>query len=484
MPSFHNNRWTYLTEVLLANGWTEAAAGTVADLAIYDEGRYAAEKTSKHRGRMEFFSRVVTDPMANKRSAAFGLDAAGCIGSIAPPSYTDLAAWEAAVVAQPGELWFFKKMNCANSKGITVVADQDAGHQALALASVADAATRKALESTIDVDFIERLRSCLTAEGAPCPSVAELGRALSRTVAGAGGGGTPQARDAYRAKLESAMKGFVVQRGIQRPLLVSGGRKFCLRNYVVAFTRPIGAIPTPRRGVASSKVASSKEGEESARASDSTERLLEVFATSFQVGRPQKSAWSASSSDGASQFVDGTPDKYVDVSDGSQYDAARWTDAQFPQIKEAVARIARSFQWFEGQRAEPSCAASILGGGGASKAGEGPAAAKAPNNIVGAPAYQAHFSRQIAGKCNPMPLSIAASEGRIAILGLDFMIDEDDKPWLLEINAICNLKHSAVSAIDCRNKKRLAVTIFDLVFAPLVDPTLTPKVAPELFRVY
>ena len=361
MPSFHNNRWTYLTEVLLANGWTEAAAGTLADLAFFDAGRYAAEKTSKHRGRMEFFSRVVTDPLANKRSAAFGLEAAGCIGSIAPPSYTDLSKWEAAVAAEPDELWFFKKMNCANSKGITVAVDEDSGHQALALASVADAATRKALESTIDDDFVERLRACLTAEGAPAPSVAQLSRALSRTVAGGGGGSTPEARAAYRAKLDAAMKGFVVQRGIQRPLLVSGGRKFCLRNYVVVFTRPIGAIPTPRRGGAASKVGSSKETDLGACASESAKRVLEVFATSFQVGRPQKSAWSASSSDGASQFVDGTPENYVDVSDGSQYDVARWTDSQFPQIKDAVARVARSFQWFQGQRAEPTSAASILG---------------------------------------------------------------------------------------------------------------------------
>ena len=84
--------------------------------------------------------------------------------------------------------------------------------------------------------------------------------------------------------------------------------------------------------------------------------------------------------------------------------------------------------------------------GGASKVAEG-----ATNNIVDAPAYQAHFARQIAGKCNPMPLPIAATEGRIAILGLDFMIDEDDKPWLLEINAICNLKVRLCTVTVCAN---------------------------------
>ena len=35
------------------------------------------------------------------------------------------------------------------------------------------------------------------------------------------------------------------------------------------------------------------------------------------------------------------------------------------------------------------------------------------------------------------------------------MLDEDDKPWLIEINAICNMVHSKNSKVDTVKKKIL-----------------------------
>ena len=35
------------------------------------------------------------------------------------------------------------------------------------------------------------------------------------------------------------------------------------------------------------------------------------------------------------------------------------------------------------------------------------------------------------------------------------MLDEDDKPWLIEINAICNMVHSKNSKVDTVKKKKI-----------------------------
>ena len=45
------------------------------------------------------------------------------------------------------------------------------------------------------------------------------------------------------------------------------------------------------------------------------------------------------------------------------------------------------------------------------------------------------------------------------------MLDENDTPWLIEINAICNLHHSKNSERDTFNKTKLAEGFYDVVLA-------------------
>lgn len=85
--------------------------------------------------------------------------------------------------------------------------------------------------------------------------------------------------------------------------------------------------------------------------------------------------------------------------------------------------------------------------------------------------YISHFGGMMARKTNPIPEALSSSglldEGRVAVMGWDFMITTDDHPYLIEINAICNLIHSENSARDTFNKTNLAQAFFDVVLNPI-----------------
>ena len=252
------------------------------DLSFVDNGRQGLEAGSKFKGRVGFFSRAYTDVMANKRSAAFALTAANCCGpeGVVPASYTDHKEWEAAISARPAEdrgLWFFKKMNSANSTGIAVARTLEGGRQILAMESAAPKAA--GIDDLFGESFYERMRASLVAAAggveAAAPSVAALAQAFSAAVVGggntaaaaAGGTGAGQKPDPnpdpnqlmdeqeYEKKLATAMNGFVVQLGVERPLLVKGGRKCCVRTYVIAIARPT-KYASPNDALAAPKPAS------------------------------------------------------------------------------------------------------------------------------------------------------------------------------------------------------------------------------------
>ena len=93
------------------------------------------------------------------------------------------------------------------------------------------------------------------------------------------------------AKLAKAMNGFIVQRGVERPLLIKEGRKFCLRIYVVVCVRPTAASSTSLVGdVTAAAVSEVSEVEEKEGKTDSETtaasrdgRDMEVYVSPLEV---------------------------------------------------------------------------------------------------------------------------------------------------------------------------------------------------------
>jgi len=438
MPSFYNNRWPLLTECLLAKGWREAEEGEQADLAFYDEGKWQNERDSPRPARIKFFSRVFTDIPANKRSCAFAMLAHGLSPDIYPRTFVDFAEWEAAVQEQPlGEesLWFFKRKNSSNSKGISVTTSVEGGRQILALYAFLQGKGEPSVPgSLLGDDFAERMRGLLLAakerdgEGttsaealeSSVPSVAHLREALGLTLCSSS------------AKLEDAMRQHIIQEAVKRPLLIQGGRKFCLRTFVLVLVRPL----PPAGDIGSSDLATSNCHQ------------LEVYLSSLHHTRPMKAVFDSKSRDGRVQYED-TTSLFTSASDGSQFPAERWHERQFPRLKEAVCRIMGAFPMMN------------------------------PQELVESPGFIGFHGRSP----KPTPQVIPHDEGRVAIMGFDFMMDEDDKPWLLEINSICNMCNTKTSAVDTQNKTLMAEAFYDLVLAPLVDDSVEPKVTEHFHRV-
>ena len=89
------------------------------------------------------------------------------------------------------------------------------------------------------------------------------------------------------AKLAKAMNGFIVQRGVERPLLIKEGRKFCLRIYVVVCVRPTAASSTSLVGDVTAASASEVEEKEGKTDSETTAsrdgRDMEVYVSPLEV---------------------------------------------------------------------------------------------------------------------------------------------------------------------------------------------------------
>jgi len=438
MPSFYNNRWPLLTECLLAKGWNKAEEGEFADLAYYDEGKWQNEGNSMRPARIKFFSRCFTDIPANKRSCAFAMLAHGLSPDIYPRTFVDFAEWEAALKEQSQgdeSLWFFKKKNSTNSRGISVTSSVEGGRQILALHAFSQSKGEPPVSSSLlDDEFAERMRGLLLAAKerdavetssakdleASVPSVAHLREALGLALCSSS------------AKLEDAMRQYIIQESVKRPLLIQGGRKFCLRAFVLVLVRPLPLLGD----VGSSDVAASNS------------RELEVYLSSLHHTRPMKAPFDPLSRDGRVLWED-TTTLFCSAADGSQYPAERWHERQFPRLKEAVRRIMGAFPMID------------------------------PQELVDSPGFKGFHGKSP----KPTPQPIPHDEGRIAIMGFDFMIDEDDKPWLLEINSICNMQNTKTSEVDTRNKTLMAEALYDMVLAPLVDVSVEPKASEHFHRV-
>jgi hypothetical protein len=407
MPTFYNTRWPLLTELLESKGWTKPEGGALADLSFvptqWAKFTPYREVDNHCPGNMSIFSRIFLDLFSNKRSCAVGMREYGLIPDVMPPTYVDTEEWESVVKSTPGNhLWFFKEKNASNSKGIAVTRTVEGGKRILTIEAAGGKSkeVKDALSASFDPAFFQRFSAAMREKGIDVPLPT-----LETSFNGA--------MCSDPTKIEKAMNNYIIQRGVERPLLIKEGRKFCLRIYVLAVVRPLT--------------------DDSPTVMDK-DREVEVYVSELEIARPQKAAFDPNSIDPASQFEDSNT-LYTSVSDGTNYPVERWRESQFPQIKSSVKAIMSNFTLVD------------------------------PDKLVRSDAYQSHFASDIKKDANPVPVALGTS-GRINVLGFDFMFDEDDKPWLIEINGICNLRHSANSARDTFNKTQLASAVYDLVLAP------------------
>jgi len=231
--TFHCCRWPLLNVLLKKKGWVEAKEGETATIAFWDEGHQTKEGGTTHRGKcFKLFSRVYTDLMANKRSLSIALEGGGC-EDVAPATYRSIAEWENAVAAdgKKKSLWFFKAINSSNSKGIHVVDTVQSGRSVLAMAAASATPSAKAqnLSTTFDRDFFVRmLRHVKQPSMLREPSGNQETAALTAASLQAAFSGALCDDKALIAKKEL---NYVIQRAVEKPLLIKDGRKFCIRAY-------------------------------------------------------------------------------------------------------------------------------------------------------------------------------------------------------------------------------------------------------------
>ena len=206
---------------------------------------------------------------------------------------------------------------------------------------------------------------------------------------------------------------YVIQRAVEKPLLIKDGRKFCIRAYVVAFLRP-------------------------------GSRDLECYVLDSTIARPNKKPYDATSTDSGAQYDDSVT-LYADPQDGSVLPKAKWDGKIFPGIKEIVRRVIRCYHFL------PEMETPKNGG-----------------VYQTSPQYKDHFGRVTNKPKRDFP---PPQEGRLMVAGWDFMVDENYRVWLLEVNSICNLKHSTSSALDTKNKTLLADEMYSLFIEPTVKGT-------------
>merc|ERR1712166_849502 len=436
--TFHGSRFPMLAEFLKGKGWKLAAAGQVADLSFQPEAKWQNESATEKPARVCLLSRAITDLMSNKRSFARALSTAGC-AELTPETYLDVDEWEAMMKlpenAEAGVLYFLKMANGSWGSDVHPVRTIDHVYQKIG----ADAAGMLKLSampgmpraaSVLPMAVLDAMKQeLITGAAAVDPKV------LEQAFANAFVNAIPP------AKMATAKKSYLIQKGVEKPLLVNGGRKYVLRIYVVAVLRPtsgVGSKPMPEDA-----------------AHGQLPRKAEVYCCDMEIGRPQKLPYDPNSDDFDAQVGD-SKDLYVSTADGSQFEASRWTDKQFPQIKSSVQRMfADCFSLQDEPENSPSYSEREV--------------------------FQKHFGWQRADTI-PVPGPVDPTCGRLSIFGLDYIADEDDHMTCIEINGICNLTHTQQSELDMANKMKLCEGLYSLLLAPLVED-MEPHATSHFHRV-
>jgi hypothetical protein len=247
--------------------------------------------------------------MANKRTLSIGIAEGGCAG-VMPETFRTIAAWEQAVIADElkgaSQMWFFKAINSSNSKGIHVVNSVQGGKAVVAMcAASATKVGAQSLSTIFDVSFFQRMAKSLTTPtagqeaGGPLTPAALQGAFSVALCSDASLIAKKEpvtyliCRTLFMHRIPAPLHSvssvvlecslprialhfhhrlnFVIQRAVERPLLIMSGRKFCIRAYVCAFLRP-------------------------------GSRELEVHILDRTISRPNKAPFDKASTDGGVQF--------------------------------------------------------------------------------------------------------------------------------------------------------------------------------------
>merc|ERR1712166_1409408 len=237
--TFHGSRFPMLAEFLKGKGWKLAAAGQVADLSFQPEAKWQNESATEKPARVCLLSRAITDLMSNKRSFARALSTAGC-AELTPETYLDVDEWESMMKlpenAEAGVLYFLKMANGSWGSDVHPVRTIDHVYQKIG----ADAAGMLKLSampgmpraaSVLPMAVLDAMKQeLITGAAAVDPKV------LEQAFANAFVNAIPP------AKMATAKKSYLIQKGVEKPLLVNGGRKYVLRIYVVAVLRPTSGV--------------------------------------------------------------------------------------------------------------------------------------------------------------------------------------------------------------------------------------------------
>lgn len=233
--------------------------------------------------------------------------------------------------------------------------------------------------------------------------------------------------------ITEGMKRFVIQKGVPNPLLIEG-RKFFLRMYVYAVIRPENCV-------SNSKL------------SELSPRTTEIYLSAHGIAAPNSDIYIPQSNDESTYKASHTR---IRMQDGNPFEKGRWDTKHFPRIKDIIQRVATKGGF------HLTNAASLQ---------------QSKRYNYGTPKW-IHFF----GDDPPESMENLSqrNRGRFSVFGVDFIIDENDRPWLIDINGNCNLRH-VPSTKELHDD--LAQAVYDVIINPIFRGTEPHSESTMIVRV-